>query len=310
MANIVIQSAVVNNKGLVRKNNEDNFYMHGSFMTREKMDDGAQLTQKSHDDLQLYAVCDGMGGADCGEEASFCAASELAKNKDSLSRLTSSKVFASELFRISEKISREADQKGQKSGTTINALLLDNGKYHAVNVGDSRTYLLRNDNLTQISLDDTRIRRMVEMGLLTPEQARTDPKRHVITQFLGMPPEIKMTPHCKGPDELMKDDIFLLCSDGLSDMVEDTQIYSILRRHKDPAEAAKELVDAAIRNGGRDNVTVMVLRVAKASDDTAGAGTADPKISMLRRVLTIVQILAGGGLLVTAADLIYYLLSK
>lgn len=260
---LTVQGAVVNSKGLVRGNNEDNFYFNGEYMRYGKRDDGASLTGESREAFQLYAVCDGMGGADAGEEASYKAVESLALLRNDLSRITEPKELTTVLRSISDDINEEAVQRGQKSGTTIAMVLIKDSHVILANVGDSRIYRVRNRELTQLSLDHSKVQRMIAMGLIRPEQAKTDPNRHVITQYLGMPTDVKISPYITDSETLKKDDVFLLCSDGLTDMIDDSEIEAILKQKSKPKDAAEELLKAALAHGGRDNVTIMVLRVKK-----------------------------------------------
>lgn len=258
---LLIHGVVANNKGRVRKNNEDNFYLNGVYMKREKMDEGAFLTSSSQDVVQLYAVCDGMGGTDCGEDASYAAVQGLSVRKAEHAEMMDAQMLTASLRTISDEIYAKAKRKGQKSGTTIVMMLIKGQKAVFANVGDSRIYRFRNKKLSQISVDHSKVQRMISMGLLTPEQAKKDPSRHVITQYLGMSSDIKVSPYIVRENELCHDDTYLLCSDGLTDMVEDMQIEEILNKHAGLQDAADALVKMALANGGRDNVTVMLLRV-------------------------------------------------
>ncbi|MCD8012094.1 MAG: protein phosphatase 2C domain-containing protein [Lachnospiraceae bacterium] len=258
--NWLLQAVVVNHKGRVRGNNEDNFCLNGIYMEREEMDDGALLETSCGDGLQLYAVCDGMGGAECGEEASYLAVKELAAGKRLFSPQADAKEVTGLLRRISEKIYAEAGWKGKKSGTTTAVMLVNRGRVLFANVGDSRIYRFREGTLTQMSLDHSKVQRMISMGILTAEQAKTDPDRHVITQYLGMPPEIKVSPYFAAERQLRRGDVCLLCSDGLTDMVEENRMEEILQENEDLPEAARRLSEEALNNGGRDNVTVLLVR--------------------------------------------------
>lgn len=260
---VSIQAAAVSNKGCIRRNNEDNFCLNGTFMQLDKMDEGAFESGTFRESAQLYAVCDGMGGTDAGEKASWQAVRELALRKQEYAQITETKELTSVLRTISGKINQEAQRKGQKSGTTIAMLLVRNEHITAVNVGDSRIYLLRDHKLRQMSVDHSRVQRMISMGLLTPEQAKMDPARHVITQYLGMSSYTRFSPYFMPDIEPEENDVYLLCSDGLTDMLEDAQIETILARTERPKDAAQELVKTALEKGGRDNVTVVVLRVSK-----------------------------------------------
>ena len=308
MANVIIQSAVVNNKGLVRGNNEDNFYLDGTYMQRSRVDDGAFITGNCKNEYQLYAVCDGMGGTDSGEEASFCAVSALAARKDDYRQMTDETYLTDMLRTMSEKVFDEAVMRGQKSGTTIAMVLVDGNKVHISNVGDSRIYRLQNGILSQVSVDHSKVQRMVSMGLMTPEQARVDPSRHIISQYLGMPKEVSISPFIDSTGRLHKDDVFLLCSDGLTDMVEDRQIETMLQEMKDPGETAKKLVKAALAGGGKDNVTVMILKVTQVSEQAEEEITVSKDNSRIRAIMSAAQLLTGCGLAAAIADTIYYLM--
>jgi serine/threonine protein phosphatase PrpC len=230
-------------------------------MQAGKVDEGAFLSNECRDQVQLYAVCDGMGGADSGEDASYKAVRELAHRKQEYQKWTHKEELTKVLRTISDDIYKEAAQKGQKSGTTVVMMLVAFPKVVLANVGDSRIYRFRGRKLTQVSLDHSKVQRMISMGLLTPEQAKTDPSRHVITQYLGMPSEIKVSPHIVSDITLQKGDVYVLCSDGLTDMVEDEQLEAILREKEDPREAVQALFQTAMNHGGRDNVTIMLLFV-------------------------------------------------
>ena len=301
---ITIRAAVANNKGRIRGNNEDNFYLNGTFMARRKMDEGASVTSSSQDSVQMYAVCDGMGGTDCGEDASCRAVTELSARKQEHRQMVNPRELTSVLRAISDKINKDAVQKNQKSGTTIAMLAIADGQATLANVGDSRIYRFRGKKLTQVSVDHSRVQRMISMGILTPEQAKKDPGRHVITQYLGMPSDIKISPYIVPNEELRNNDVYLLCSDGLTDMVEDEQIEAILRAKDKPLEAVQELLKTALNNGGRDNVTVMVLRVMK---DANAAGSLK-KRSTKEMAIMVMQILTGAGILAVLADFIHYLI--
>lgn len=319
--NTLIEAAVINNKGLVRTNNEDSFYLNGTFMPRNRMDEGAFFTGSSSSFNQLYAVCDGMGGADNGEDASFSAVHMLESLKPNLQALLDENVLTDTLRQMSDTISDSAAEKGLKSGTTLAMVLVDGDTAQVSNVGDSRVYRFHQGQLEQISRDHSKVQRMIDMGLITPEQARTDPERHKISQYLGMPKEIRCSPYIVSNIPLEVDDVYLICSDGLCDMVEDREIEYILRQSADPAIATRDLYDAAIRHGGRDNVTIIVLKVRSKlpqSEEIPPMGEAqEPTVrtekvrkNPLMAVMTAAQIISAGAAFVTVMDLMYYLMRK
>ena len=301
---VIVYGAVMNHKGRVRGNNEDNFYLNGSLMQRNKMDEGAVLSGSCQDKVQLYAVCDGMGGTDCGEDASYRAVSEISRKKSEHGSLMDSRKLTDTLSKISEQIRQEARQKNQKSGTTIAMIVIKGGCVLLANVGDSRIYRLRSQRLEQVSLDHSKVQRMISMGMITPEQAKTDPGRHAITQYLGMPPEVGISPYIV-TDECLENDVYLLCSDGLTDMVENDQIEAVLKDTANPEKAVQELVKTALKNGGRDNVTVMVLRFKK---ETADTKTGKKALEAGGKAIRVMQVLTGAGIVAALLDLVYYLI--
>lgn len=125
--------------------------------------------------------------------------------------------------------------------------------------------------LTQLSVDHTQAQMLLEQGIITPEQALTHRDRHVLTQHLGIfPEEMVVEPHCAEPVELKEGDIFLLCSDGLTDMLSDDEICAVLLGETALEVKAHALINAALANGGRDNVTVVLVGTAKADLDYEG----------------------------------------
>ena len=144
-------------------------------------------------------------------------------------------------------------------GTTVTALMLSGDRMAALNVGDSRCYLVRDGELTQLTRDDTYVQALVDQGVLTPDDARRHPQRALVTQAVqGGPfrPAGRMIPVQAG-------DRFLLCSDGLSDYVEDSMILQTLLANADRKTAAAELVHRTLENGAPDNVTVIVADVVE-----------------------------------------------
>ena len=304
MADIIIQSAVVSHTGLVRGNNEDNFCLDGICMQRGKADDGAFITGNCEDEYQLYAVCDGMGGTEGGEEAAFCAVSALAERKKDYEKLADEVCLTEMLRDISERILDDAIARDQRSGTTIAMVLVAGSSVLVSNVGDSRIYRFRRGILTQISEDHSKVQRMVAMGLISPEQARVDPNRHIISQYLGMSEGVSISPFIDSSGRLQEDDIFLLCSDGLTDMAGDREIEAILLEEKEPADMARKLVDAALRSGGRDNVTAMILKVTQVSLEPEEKAALSGG-SRFRFIMSAAQILAGCGLAAMIAYMVY-----
>ena len=154
-------------------------------------------------------------------------------------------------------------KSGKRMGSTLAALYMDEGMAVGCNVGDSRIYFIRGGKLAQLSVDHTIVQQMVDMGVLTREEARVHKKKNIITKNIGIfPEEMLIEPHFTEPVSLQEGDMFLLCSDGLTDMVRDEEIEEILSK-KEITVQADALVKAALKNGGRDNVTVLLVKVKK-----------------------------------------------
>ena len=261
---ILIDAAVCSNKGRVRGNNEDNFLFNGLYMKKQEADAGGLFQAESRARLQFYAVCDGMGGGDAGEEAAYTAVCELGKLLPGFNAVDSPEALAEGVQRVSDQIHAASQKRGGRSGTTLAMVSIAYERARAFNVGDSRVYMLRGGALRRVSTDHSEVQRMIAMGILTEEEARTHPKRHVISQFLGMPPsEVRLTVAATDVIELTAGDWLLISSDGLTDMVDDEGIRQILCASPGAREAAKALVQAALQNGGKDNVTALCARAAE-----------------------------------------------
>ena len=205
----------------------------------------------------LFAVADGMGGHEAGEIAS-----EITVN--TLAELAPSHLDAEGLTAAVEAANynvMKAPRQGigrDGMGTTLTAAMLEGERLLIAQVGDSRAYLLHKGHLQQITRDHSLMADLIEAGQIAPEEARVHPNRSVITRAIGS--DIHMRPDIY---ELNVDagDRILLCSDGLSSMISNNAIESIMRRQSDAQHCADELVTAALENGGADNVTVVVADV-------------------------------------------------
>ena len=258
-----ISAAANANIGKRRENNEDNFYFNGVFLTAETREQPGEFEAVCGDGRQVYAVCDGMGGEQLGELASLITVETLHKYSGLLKNAPAANMGA-EL----EKCIREANSlicEAQKNrganriGTTLAMIAVENKYAYLYNIGDSRIYLLRGGRFEQLSEDHTAAARSVKLGIITPDQAKTHPQRNSLTQYVGIDEaEMVIEPH-KSKLKMKDNDIFLLCSDGLTDMVDETEISRILSENNQPAEAARQLVGAALSREGKDNITVIIL---------------------------------------------------
>jgi serine/threonine protein phosphatase PrpC len=236
---LILRYAVRSDLGLVRSNNEDSVYAGP----------------------RLLAIADGMGGHAAGEVASKIVIGTLEPldddraPRDLIAALRDSVIDANQ--RIAEAVERDTALDGM--GTTLTALRFVGSHVGLVHVGDSRAYLLRNDLLSQITHDDTYVQYLVDSGKLTPDEAKDHPRKSVILRALRgaeVEPDVSIR-------EARAGDRYLLCSDGLSDVVSTDTIAETLHI-PDPQECADRLVELAQRSGGPDNVTVIVADVVSA----------------------------------------------
>lgn len=154
-----------------------------------------------------------------------------------------------------------SENNGTRSGSTFVLVYIKDGYANCYNIGDSRIYLIRNKNIQQISEDHTRCMQMIKMGVLTKEEAIKHRDRHVLTQHLGIfPEELIIQAYKSETIKIQNNDIFLLCSDGLTDMLSDDEIVRVFNADMPAKTYTDLLISAAIEKGGRDNVTVGIIK--------------------------------------------------
>jgi PPM family protein phosphatase len=214
----------------------------------------------------LFAVADGMGGAQAGELASGLAAAAL--RDDPADTAGDRERRVDELIqeanrRVYQRQSQDAAASGM--GTTMTVALVEDGTVAIGHVGDSRAYLIRERSLEQLTEDHSLVAELVRSGRLSPEEAEDHPQRSVITRALGTDPDVDVDTFSVAAKP---GDVFLLCSDGLTSMVDDETILSEVERGRsDLRGAAKALVRAANRGGGEDNITVVFFEIIGAEAD-------------------------------------------
>jgi protein phosphatase len=217
----------------------------------------------------LFAVADGMGGAQAGELASRLAATSLEEFTQAHGDPTAADLVQEANARIYRRSQEDPAAAGM--GSTITVALVDGtaGAVSLAHVGDSRAYLLRGGSLEQLTADHSLVAELVRSGRLTEEEAENHPQRSVITRVLGTDPDVDV-------DTLTvlaePGDLFLLCSDGLTAMLRDEDILQVLEAADgDPDQAARALVDAANRAGGDDNITVVAFELVEGDPTSDGA---------------------------------------
>ena len=219
----------------------------------------------------LFAVADGMGGAQAGEVAARLAAAVLREAEGDAGaaedRVVSLVQEANR--RVYERSSEDAAVSGM--GTTMTVALVADDLVSIGHVGDSRAYLIRDGRVEQLTEDHSLVAELIRSGKLSPEEAETHPQRSVITRVLGTEPDVDVDTFAIEPKE---GDLFLLCSDGLTTMVDDETLLGVVERHRgDLDAAAKALIQAANRAGGEDNITVVFFEMTAegATGDGRGA---------------------------------------
>jgi serine/threonine protein phosphatase PrpC len=214
----------------------------------------------------LFAIADGMGGAQAGEVASRLAAAAL---KESGAKTLGGEQRIFDLIqeanrRVYDRSSTDPNTSGM--GTTITVALVENGNVAFGHVGDSRAYLIRDGRMEQVTEDHSLVNELLKSGKLSPEEAVAHPQRSVITRALGTDPDVDADTFTI---EANAGDVFLLCSDGLTDMVGEREILELVERNRGDIDAAlKALVKAANRSGGEDNITVVAFEIAERQELT------------------------------------------
>lgn len=221
-----------------------------------------KVRQNNEDSLiviepETFVVADGMGGASAGEVASQMLVEVVKTFLSKTAAPWDENVLAQAILLANDKILNLARRNDEYNGmgTTATILSLNGTQAYFAHVGDSRLYLLRNKILRQITEDHSYVETLVRRGEITEEEARNHPMKNVLIQAVGVVPEIHVD---VANFTTAKGDIFLLCTDGLTNMVDDATIAEILQTASEPADA---LIEAALQFGGKDNVTVIVAGV-------------------------------------------------
>ncbi len=218
--------------GRVRQNNEDNFYC------------GSE---------NIFIVADGLGGHSAGEVASEMTVKHISngkpKNMDDLVQL---------IAEANNNVHNEAQSLDNDMATTVSAMIIDSAKAYIAHVGDSRIYLVRDDRVYLITDDHTPVMESLRAGLITVEQAKIHPLKHMLSRTIGTHSEVEIDTIVI---DLGVDDIFVLCTDGLSNLLEDDDIFDVVKSSNLTEEIAQNLVTMANHRGGTDNITVVVVHI-------------------------------------------------
>jgi PPM family protein phosphatase len=234
---LTLRFAARSDRGLIREGNQDSVYAGP----------------------RLLAVADGMGGMAAGDVASNLAIAAMAPLDEDVpgDSLVDALRSAVELANQNLRDAVDANPALEGMGTTLTGMLFSGTKFGMVHVGDSRAYLLRDGEFVQVTKDDTYVQMLIDEGRITEEEASVHPQRSLLVRALqgsDVDPQYSVRPAVLG-------DRYLICSDGLSGPVSDDSIATTLRDYKDPEQCAERLVQLALRGGGPDNVTVVVIDV-------------------------------------------------
>ena len=245
-----------------RENNEDNYYLDGAWLPEGGVD--AEPRSIGMRNKGILAVFDGMGGEQAGEYASFAAAEKLGEHRSALLSCRDLEDFRAAaqayILGVNEAIRRRSGELGATVGATMAMLVLRGRDAFVCNLGDSRVYCLREGKLSLLTRDHTLAAFLMRRGDLSPEEAKTDSRRHALMRHLGSERgEEALQPSCRKL-ELEAGDRFLLCSDGVSGSLEEEELMQLLGKGK-PASAVQALEDAAVKAGSRDNLTALVAQV-------------------------------------------------
>lgn len=239
-------------KGMIRETNEDNCNV---------------IFGNSNEDSKTTAafiVADGMGGHSAGEIASKMAVGYISERLEHIPCDLDEKALHDYLSKSIEEINDIIYQKSMEQGpyfgmgTTLLIALFFNEKLYIVHIGDSRAYIIRDGNITQLTIDHSYVEELIKNGSLTRGEAKNHPQKHVITRALGCFEKAEVDIFAC---DICDNDIFILCTDGLTNMLSDEKIESIVTKSDEPQAACSELVKAANANGGNDNITVIVIRM-------------------------------------------------
>lgn len=257
-------ASVVCNIGCLRTNNEDNFLFGDYFMPRKEMDKGSHLVSRFSGSRNLFAIFDGMGGGARGEYASCLCASQLQQWTPKFKKgAIITEVISQYALETNHLVHADAVRlKAKMQGSTMAFLLLRGRSAYIANIGDSRVYLKRKDMFKQVTFDHSSAGVLQKQGMLSYEEVRNFPNSNVIHQYLGMSPKVI-------PKEFVSTyqlpvchrDRFILCSDGLSDLLPQKLLETAVQSAKTADILACRLVRAALELGGKDNVTCMVIDV-------------------------------------------------
>lgn len=238
-----MQSIGKTDKGKVRDKNQDNFYCSN---------------EKIGNLPNLYIIADGMGGHSAGEYASFCAVEEFINYVKACEDASIEKIFINAINYINKRIYNKSleDNNYYGMGTTFVVASICKDKLYVANVGDSRLYVI-NNTIHQITKDHSLVEEMIQNGKITRDEEKDHPDKNIITRAIGVAESVETDVFV---ETINNEDVILMCSDGLSNMLDDYCILNIVNENTNIKEAIDLLISHAVDNGGTDDITTILIR--------------------------------------------------
>lgn len=261
-----LSAALKSGKGSVRANNEDAYYFNGRFAELRDMDHETKLEQACWEESALFAICDGMGGYENGEVASYTAVSRM----PALLAALQSTDFSTAITHWVEETNTAINKAARDGGCTLALLFFQSEKVYIAHIGDSRIYRFHQGKLTRMTKDHSKLQVLLDAGIITEKEAETYPQRHVITRALGMNEEEngRCVPTIHEPMQVEDQDRYIICSDGITDMLSDEQIENILSHSQTALECVDSVYQAALDAGGKDNTSVIAIEFQCSNQET------------------------------------------
>ena len=229
----------ISDTGLVREKNEDAFLID--------------------EDQGFFLVCDGMGGHRGGEVASHMAVETISRSMEGFTSANAQQLLVQGIKNANQAILKAGLENENlfEMGTTVTAALVSDTQFTVANVGDSGVFIIRDGAIRKVTRDHTLAEKMLSNGVLKPDEMRENAYNHILTRALGIEEQIEIDLF---NEELWTDDILLMCSDGLTDMLTPEEILTIVQAYRTDLEfAAQQLLSEALAKGGFDNITIVLL---------------------------------------------------
>lgn len=267
---VTLHYTALTNPGMIRENNEDYYLLgqDGEVFVPGSEPEILHTSFDYQDKRVLLVLCDGLGGCNAGEVASREAAERIFSGINNAPEQPLWEIIRRVNWEIHHLANKKPDLRGM--GTTLVTALFSSQAVDVYTLGDSRAYRLRKSSFEQLTEDQSLVWSLYKQGKLSKEELRFHPQNNIVTHALGIEPELLPQELNVFKDTLKDGDLFLLCSDGLTDLVAEEEILTLIkpaaRGELDLKQAALNLVNSALREGGRDNITVILASVSKGGD--------------------------------------------